>query len=176
MQDKIKKESTEPFYFDYETPIGIIRIEEKRGFLSGLYLQQKHHFSVKKKTAYYRETDFIRKVYGQLMEYFDGKRKVFDLPLYIEGTPFQQKVWNALRQIPYGETRSYGEIAAQVGNPKACRAVGGANHHNPIMIVIPCHRVIGKDGSLTGFGGGIEAKDYMLRLEKGVRNADSEFK
>ena len=93
--------------------------------------------------------------------------KDFSLPLSPVGTKFQKRVWEALQSIPYGQTRSYGEIAAQIGNPKACRAVGGANNKNPIMIFIPCHRVIGADGSLVGFGGGLPAKRYMLDLEKG---------
>lgn len=111
-------------------------------------------------------TELLQEAKKQLQEYFAGKRQAFDLPIYSQGTEFQQKVWGALRQIPYGETRSYGEIAAQVGNPKASRAVGGANNKNPIMIIVPCHRVVGADGSLVGFGGGLYAKEYLLSLEK----------
>lgn len=113
------------------------------------------------------ETALLREAGSQLLEYFQGKRKEFVLPLSPNGTKFQQKVWQALCTIPYGETRSYGQIAAQIGQPKASRAVGGANNRNPIMIFIPCHRVIGADGSLTGFGGGLEAKKYLLELEAG---------
>ena len=102
----------------------------------------------------------------ELEEYFAGTRQTFDLPLAPKGTAFQQKVWAALREIPYGQTRSYGEIAAIVGNPKASRAVGMANNQNPISILIPCHRVIGKDGSLTGYGGGTEKKKWLLELEQ----------
>lgn len=102
----------------------------------------------------------------ELEEYFAGTRQTFDLPLAPKGTAFQQKVWAALREIPYGQTRSYGEIAAAVGNPKASRAVGMANHQNPISILIPCHRVIGKDGSLTGYGGGLDKKKWLLELEQ----------
>ena len=101
----------------------------------------------------------------QLSEYFSGRRKQFDLPLAPEGTAFQQLVWKALQEIPYGETRSYREIAAAVGNPRAARAVGLANNRNPIPILIPCHRVIGADGSLVGYAGGIPAKDTLLQLE-----------
>ena len=97
-----------------------------------------------------------------------SRRREFQIKLHLEGTAFQKKVWEALCTIPYGETRSYGEIAAQIGNPKAYRAVGGANNKNPIMIFIPCHRVIGADGSLVGFGGGIDAKKFMLDLERKV--------
>ena len=112
-----------------------------------------------------KETPLIKKAYEELMEYFSGKRKTFDLPLYAEGTVFQMQVWNALREIPYGETRSYKDIAIRIGRPKACRAVGGACHHNPILIMIPCHRVIGANGSMTGFGSGIPVKEQLLELE-----------
>lgn len=104
----------------------------------------------------------------QLCEYFDGSRQIFSLPLEPRGTEFQRRVWKALCEIPYGETRSYAEIAVSVGNPKGCRAVGMANHRNPISIFIPCHRVIGTDGSLVGYGGGIDIKRYLLDLEKRV--------
>ena len=100
------------------------------------------------------------------MEYFAGKRQQFDLPLRPEGTPFRQQVWQALLSIPYGQTRSYRDIAASVGAPRAVRAVGGANHHNPISIIIPCHRVIGADGSLRGYGGGTAIKTALLALER----------
>ena len=101
----------------------------------------------------------------QLKEYFQGKRRDFDLPLKPEGTVFQKEVWNQLRKIPYGETRTYGELADMTKNKNASRAVGMANHCNPILILIPCHRVIGSDGSLTGYAAGIEAKKYLLQLE-----------
>ena len=101
----------------------------------------------------------------QLHEYFTGERKAFDLPLSIKGTDFQQAVWNALMDVPYGETRTYGEIAKAIGKPKAARAVGMANNRNPVSIVIPCHRIIGADGSLTGYGGGLNAKEFLLKLE-----------
>jgi methylated-DNA-[protein]-cysteine S-methyltransferase len=101
----------------------------------------------------------------QLKEYFAGKRADFDLPLAPEGTEFQRTVWRSLQDIPYGETISYGELAKRVGNPKASRAVGAANGQNPIPIVIPCHRVIGANGKLTGFGGGLPTKEKLLALE-----------
>lgn len=102
----------------------------------------------------------------QLEEYFAGKRQQFDLKLVPNGTPFQLEVLRALQEIPYGETRSYGDIAALIGKPKAMRAVGAANGRNPIPIIIPCHRVIGANGSLTGFGGGLDTKRYLLDLEQ----------
>lgn len=105
------------------------------------------------------------RAFGELEEYFLGRRREFDLPLRPDGTEFQRKVWAALREIPYGETRSYSEIAEQVGNPKAVRAVGMANHRNPIAIMIPCHRVIGKNGSLTGYAGGLRLKERLLKIE-----------
>lgn len=102
---------------------------------------------------------------GQLADYFAGRRTMFDVPLDMVGTDFQKKVWAALLTIPFGETRSYGDLAAQVGNPKASRAVGAANGRNPISIIVPCHRAIGANGTLTGFAGGLEAKRILLALE-----------
>lgn len=102
----------------------------------------------------------------QLEEYFAGERREFDLPLSTKGTLFQKKVWEALCTIPYGETRSYRDIALQTGNEKACRAVGMANHNNPIAIVIPCHRVVGANGKLTGYAGGLDKKQFLLELER----------
>ncbi|KMS56076.1 Ogt [Novosphingobium barchaimii LL02] len=104
---------------------------------------------------------------AQLREYFAGTRKVFDLPLDFRGTDFQKTVWHALREIPFGETRSYAQIALAIGRPTASRAVGAANGRNPISIITPCHRVIGTSGSLTGFAGGLEAKAWLLWLEAG---------
>lgn len=101
----------------------------------------------------------------QLTDYFDGKRQRFNLPLAPVGTVFQQQVWEALRSIPFGETRSYAQIACQIGNVRAVRAVGAANGRNPISIIVPCHRVIGSNGTLTGFAGGLSAKAYLLDLE-----------
>ncbi|MBL9071508.1 MAG: methylated-DNA--[protein]-cysteine S-methyltransferase [Sphingopyxis sp.] len=102
----------------------------------------------------------------QLREYFGGRRRAFDVPLFFSGSAFQQRVWRALLTIPFGETRSYGEIAHQIGNPAASRAVGAANGRNPISIIAPCHRVVGSDGKLTGFAGGLDAKKYLLELER----------
>ena len=112
------------------------------------------------------ESNLARQAIRELNEYFAGERMEFSLPLQPSGTEFQKKVWLALREIPYGETRSYGQIAQAVGNPKACRAVGMANNRNPISIVVPCHRVIGANGSLTGYGGGLPIKEQLLELER----------
>ena len=114
-----------------------------------------------------KRTPLLERAVLQLEEYMDGKRRSFDLPLKPEGTEFQKKVWNALLDIPYGETRSYKDIAVAIGNPKACRAVGMANNRNPISIIIPCHRVIGANGSLVGYGGGLPIKIELLNLETG---------
>ena len=107
----------------------------------------------------------LMKTERQLGEYFAGKRKTFSVPLDMRGTPFQKNVWEALLAIPFGETRSYGQLATQLGNPRATRAVGAANGRNPISIIVPCHRVIGSSGKLTGFAGGLETKERLLRLE-----------
>jgi methylated-DNA-[protein]-cysteine S-methyltransferase len=109
----------------------------------------------------------LKEPIGQLKAYFAGKLRTFDFPLAPQGTPFQQQVWRALRDIPYGETTSYGELARRIGNPNAVRAVGLANGSNPIAIIIPCHRVIGSNGSLTGYGGGLPIKKALLALERG---------
>lgn len=113
------------------------------------------------------ETPLLRVAREELQEYFSGARRAFDLPLDPAGTDFQRSVWEALRAIPYGETRTYGEIAAAVGRPKAVRAVGQANHVNPLPIFIPCHRVVGKNGALTGYAGGLDLKGALLALESG---------
>lgn len=107
----------------------------------------------------------------ELRAYFAGERTSFSVPLDASGTAFQKKAWAALLTIPYGETRSYGQLATQIGNPKASRAVGAANGRNPISIIVPCHRAIGSNGALTGFAGGLEAKRYLLALETGVKKA-----
>jgi len=104
----------------------------------------------------------------QLAEYFDGSRKQFDLPLDFEGTIFQKSVWAALLRIPYGETRTYAQIAIEIGNPNATRAVGAANGKNPLSIIVPCHRVIGSSGGLTGFAGGLGIKRQLLDLERSI--------
>jgi methylated-DNA-[protein]-cysteine S-methyltransferase len=111
------------------------------------------------------ETPLIKKAAAQISEYLEGKRKKFDLPLVLHGTEFQKTVWRALQTIPYGETRSYKDIAVLAGSPKAFRAVGMANNRNPVSIIIPCHRVIGSNGDLVGYGGGLPVKKFLLELE-----------
>ena len=144
-----------------QSPVGDLTLTEENGALTGLYFGR---FSLEGEEGL---TALLERASRQLEEYFAGKRKQFDLPLSLRGTEFQRQVWAALRDIPYGETRSYGQIAQAVGRPKAVRAVGMAYHRNPISIIVPCHRVVGADGSLTGYGGGLENKKFLLALERG---------
>ena len=146
----------------YDSPPGRILIAQQGAAITGL-----HFFNeTKSDEAVVRETALLREAARQLEQYFNGKRKHFELPLALEGTAFQLKVWRALQEIPYGETRSYAQIAQAAGNGKAARAVGMANNRNPIAIIVPCHRVIGADGKLVGYGGGLDKKMYLLELEK----------
>jgi methylated-DNA-[protein]-cysteine S-methyltransferase len=112
--------------------------------------------------------DSFREVRDQLTDYFAGRRHTFDIPLELRGSEFERRVWQALRQIPYGETRSYGQLARSLSDPGAARAVGLANARNPVAVIVPCHRVIGSDGTLTGYGGGLERKRFLLDLEGGI--------
>lgn len=143
-----------------DAPVCRIWLEAEDGYLTGL------RFSGSEETTGNGENDAVLDAaQRQLEEYFCGQRRQFDLPLRMEGTPFQQAVWRALTEIPYGEVVTYGEIARRIGRPKACRAVGMANHNNPISIIVPCHRVIGASGALTGYGGGLNVKEMLLELE-----------
>ena len=153
------------FYND--TKIGRLEIEENGEAITKIDFAKKEIEEYIEK----KETLLLKEAIKQLHEYLEGKRNLFDLPLAPEGTEFQNKVWNALKEIPFGETRSYGEIAKVIGNEKASRAVGMANNKNPIMIVIPCHRVIGANGKLVGYAGGVEVKEILLNLEKNYINS-----
>ena len=148
------------WFYDY--PIGKIGIAESEGSVTHVFFREEECPSGYEAA----ETPLIKKAAAQLKEYFAGGRKDFDLPLATHGTDFQKSVWSALMRIPSGETRSYKQVAEMIGKPLACRAVGMANNRNPIAIIIPCHRVIGSDGSLTGYGGGMEVKRYLLELER----------
>ena len=149
--------------FFYDTPVGKIAVCEKDGKITDLCFDKR----TPHEAGYIvRETEVLREAGCQLEEYFLGRRKVFNLPLMLEGTEFRNAVWEALLTIPYGETRSYKEIAQMIGNPNACRAVGQANNKNPISIIVPCHRVIGSDGNLLGYGAGLEIKEYLLDFER----------
>lgn len=144
-----------------ESPVGLMTLQSDGEYLTELSFGN-------------RGTDLascpvLEETARQIAEYFAGVRREFSVPIRPEGTEFQRSVWSSLRSIPYGETVSYGEIAAKIGQPKACRAVGGANNRNPIAIIVPCHRVVGANGSLTGYAGGITVKEYLLGLERKYR-------
>lgn len=149
----------------YKTKIGTIGIAEDGRGITDVFLGEKSEDL----DVSLEETPLLRRAAAEIEEYLDGRRKEFEAPIHLAGTDFQKKVWETLRRIPYGQTRSYQEIAESVGNPKACRAVGMANHKNPIMILVPCHRVVGKNGSLTGYAGGLEIKKFLLELENPAR-------
>lgn len=148
--------------FFYDTAIGKIGIADDGNVITNIYFENEAGAN----KAQINETPLIKETGKQLIEYFEGNRKSFDLKIEPIGTEFQKKVWQALREIPYGETRTYKEIAITVGNEKACRAVGMANNKNPISIIVPCHRVIGSNGKLVGYAGGMDIKEYLLNLEK----------
>ncbi|NFG00934.1 methylated-DNA--[protein]-cysteine S-methyltransferase [Clostridium sporogenes] len=145
----------------YETEIGKIVIVE-----NGIGITQLYFGEDIPKNASILQTDLLKKANEELKEYFRGKREEFDLPLAPQGTEFQKKVWRALQEIPYGKTYSYKHVAVNIGNEKACRAVGMANNKNPIPIFIPCHRVIGANGNLVGYAGGLDIKQKLLKIEK----------
>jgi len=150
----------------HESPVGPLTLVSDGAALAGVYFESQKHGAP---PAGPRGTDkIIDAARKQLDAYFAGKRTSFDVPLAPKGTAFQTRVWHALTKIPYGETTSYGAIANAIGSPKAVRAVGAANGRNPIPIIIPCHRVIGANGSLTGFGGGMARKELLLDLERGA--------
>ena len=148
--------------FFYDTSLGRIGICEEEGNLTNIFFGK----TVMPDAYAEEETEVLREAAVQIRAYAAGERKTFTLPLCPKGTAFELKVWQALQTIPYGETASYADIAAQVGNPKACRAVGRANGRNPLSIVVPCHRVIGKNGKLTGYAGGLPMKEKLLALER----------
>ena len=154
-------------YTTMASPLGDLMLAGDDGVLRNLWMLGGRH-PVVPRADWVRDAGAFAEPVRQLAEYFAGERTAFELELDLGGTPFQQRVWNALREIPYGETRSYGEQAKRIGAPDAVRAVGHANGQNPIAIVVPCHRVIGANGSLTGFGGGLENKRRLLDLEAGV--------
>jgi methylated-DNA-[protein]-cysteine S-methyltransferase len=153
------------FYTRIESPIGpLLLAADHTGLRQILFVHGRH--SVKPDPSWQEDPTPMKKAIDQLHSYFAGELEAFDLPLAPEGTPFQQSVWRNLCEIPFGKTISYGELAQRIGNPKASRAVGLANGSNPIPIVIPCHRVIGSNGKLTGYGGGLPIKEKLLALER----------
>ena len=146
------------YQYSYETKLGSITFVEEDGTLLAISTHRTF-------TATVMETPFIKEVYHQFTEYLIGERKSFDLPFKLTGTDFQNRVWKALCEIPYGETRSYKQIAEAIGNPKAVRAVGMANNRNPLLVLVPCHRVIGCNGQLVGYAAGLDKKQFLLHLE-----------
>ncbi|MEN6463485.1 MAG: methylated-DNA--[protein]-cysteine S-methyltransferase [Syntrophomonas sp.] len=158
------KRTTKNIYF-YQTNIGKIGIAESANTITNVYFQGE----AIPEDVIVNETDIIKEAGKQLQSYLSGKQKIFTLPLAPAGTAFMLSVWESLQVIPYGETRSYKQIAQSIGNPKAFRAVGLANNRNPIPIFIPCHRVIGANGKLVGFRSGLEMKEHLLELEKQYR-------
>jgi methylated-DNA-[protein]-cysteine S-methyltransferase len=150
-----------------DSPIGPLTLVADNGVLAGLYMDG-HQHRPDERTFGGRDGQLFDEVTRQLADYFAGRLRAFDVPVALAGTPFQLKVWDALREIPFGETRGYGEIAARIGQPTASRAVGLANGRNPISIIVPCHRVVGSTGKMTGYGGGIARKEYLLALERGL--------
>lgn len=152
------------------SPYGPLTLVAEDGVLCGLYMTDQRHRPAEE-TFGDRDDSPFGEAEEQLTAYFDGELKEFTLELRLNGTPFQRTVWDQLRRIPYGETRSYGQLAAALGSPAASRAVGLANGKNPVGIIVPCHRVVGADGSLTGYGGGLPRKQRLLDFERGTGTA-----
>jgi methylated-DNA-[protein]-cysteine S-methyltransferase len=153
-------------YVTVPSPVGPLTIVARDGVITGLYMDAQRHAPAQFGLPGDLADEPFATAAAQLTAYFDGTLTEFELPLAPEGTQFQRKVWDGLRAIPYGKTVSYGELARRIGSPAASRAVGLANGRNPIAIVVPCHRVIGSDGSLTGYGGGLDRKRFLLALER----------
>lgn len=158
-------------YDEMDTPIGTLRLVADREGLREIWFEHERH-PKQAQSDWVRTEAPLRMARMQLDEYFAGERQHFELPLHPVGTAFQLAVWQELRRIPYGTTISYGELARRIGKPQAVRAVGAANGRNPLPIVVPCHRVIGADGSLTGFGGGLPIKRHLLDLEQALPARD----
>jgi methylated-DNA-[protein]-cysteine S-methyltransferase len=154
-------------YTTMESPIGELLLLGDGEALRGLHMQAGRN-PLAIQPRWQRNDDAFAEVRSQLDEYFAGRRSSFDIPMQLEGTAFQRTVWHALTEIPYGETISYGELARRIGRPDRARAVGTANGQNPIAVIVPCHRVIGSNGKLVGYGGGLDNKRRLLELEAGL--------
>jgi methylated-DNA-[protein]-cysteine S-methyltransferase len=154
-------------YTTMESPIGELLLLGDGDVLHGLYMQAGRK-PIRVQTAWARDDSAFADVRRQLSEYFAGERSDFDVAMHLEGSAFQRTVWHALTEIPYGQTISYGELARRIGRPDLARAVGTANGQNPIAVIVPCHRVIGSNGKLVGYGGGLDNKRRLLELEAGV--------
>jgi len=158
--------SPQTFYTTLDSPVGELLLTSNGEAITGLFMEE-HKGEAKPINDWRRDDGMFREAARQLRAYFAGELTEFDLPVATKGTEFQRRVWAELQKIPYGSTINYGELARRTGNPKASRAVGAANGDNPISIIIPCHRVIGSNGKLTGYGGGIERKKFLLEFEAG---------
>ncbi|RJQ74565.1 methylated-DNA--[protein]-cysteine S-methyltransferase [Pseudonocardiaceae bacterium YIM PH 21723] len=156
-----------PHFTLVQTPVGELTLTGDGEHLTGIYMGPDHRHRPPQAEDWIRADDEFTEVRRQLDAYFAGELREFDLPLAPRGTEFQRAVWQGLTTIPFGETLSYGELAQQLGRPGSARAVGMANGRNPISIVVPCHRVIGANGLLTGYGGGLQHKEILLKLERG---------
>jgi methylated-DNA-[protein]-cysteine S-methyltransferase len=171
MMTAVRTSST-PIATSMDSPIGELTLTAAGGSLTGVHMHEQRHLP-ELPPGCVRDDAGLADVVAQLNAYFAGELLAFDLPMTMQGTDFQRTVWAALGEIPYGETISYGELARRVGNPKASRAVGLANGRNPLAIVVPCHRVIGADGGLTGYGGGLDRKVWLLEHESCHRSMPS---
>ena len=152
-------------YTYIKSPVGILMLAGNAEGLADVRFMEGRHPATPPEESWIEDNKPFREAAAQLRAYFDGKLREFNLPLVPKGTQFQLQVWSALREIPYGKTISYAELARRIDKPKAVRAVGAANGRNPLAIIVPCHRVIGSDGSLTGYGGGMRNKELLLALE-----------
>jgi len=150
-----------------DSPIGTLTLAAQDGRITGLHMDGADHAPTGQQ-SWRRDDSQFKEAVGQVEAYFAGELIDFDLPLQLDGTDFQRRVWKGLQGIPYGQTISYGELARRVGNAKACRAVGLANGRNPVAVIVPCHRVIGANGTLTGFGGGLDRKRWLLDHERSL--------
>ena len=164
-----------PTHVVVESPVGPLTLVAQDGALTSLYMEVQRHRPTEETFGVPGDpgSDPFATVAEQLSAYFAGDLTEFDLPLALQGTPFQRRVWALLQEIPYGKTATYGEIATELGKPSASRAVGLANGRNPIGIIVPCHRVIGSTGDLTGYGGGIDRKRYLLDFERKTSSTQS---
>lgn len=161
------------WFDEFDSPVGLLTLAADRQGLRHIRFVSERH-PIRRDSDWIRDPAALREAREQLLAYFAGERRQFELPLHPIGTSFQLKVWNALAEIPFGATASYGDVARRIGEPSAVRAVGAANGRNPLPIVLPCHRVIGSDGSLTGFGGGLPIKRFLLEHE-GARQPSLPF-
>ena len=158
------------WFDEFTTPIGLLRIAVDATGLRCVMFEN-NNYDAPNRNEWRQDNVVTREAREQLLQYFSGERREFDLKMSLAGTEFQQRTWQTLASIPYGQTWSYADLANRVGSPKAVRAVGAANGRNPLPIVLPCHRVIGSNGTLTGFGGGLPVKKWLLEHESGLRRS-----